>query len=317
MQLNNVTNLVSLNEDISKATPGLASYALVLKHPQSNIKNNFKNDLKDLEKDLNAHLIVSKLAANTVMDWCEGPLKNIFSTVVLKALAANLHLEPNDLLVIGYGKKIDCQTLMGKVRVRLHNDLEERGLVTELAKEENKFLWVIDFPLFSEPSEEAGELESTHHPFTAPHPEDRNLLGNPDSWKLARSLAYDLVLNGQEIGGGSIRIHEAKLQKFVLDQVLKLDRRHLSHMIEALQSGAPPHGGIALGIDRLISIICNTNSIRDVIAFPKGVEGKDPLSKAPVEISEEEKKMYHIKVIDDVKASDEQSTERVMLVENQ
>lgn len=184
---------------------------------------------------------------------------------------------------------------MGKVRLHLYNDLEERGLVAERAKEDNKFLWVVDFPLFT-PNDATGELDSTHHPFTAPHPEDTHLLANKESRTLARSLAYDLVLNGQEIGGGSIRIHEAKLQKFVLDDILKLDRQHLKHMIEALQSGAPPHGGIALGIDRLMSIICNTNSIRDVIAFPKGLDGKDHLSKAPCEISEEEKKLYHIKI---------------------
>jgi aspartyl-tRNA synthetase len=300
MQLQNVTSLISLNEELSKANPDLAAYALVFKNPQSNVKNNLKKDLKELDKDLNANLVVSKLAVNEVMEWVEGPLKNLFTEVVLKALAANLHLEPNDLVLIGYGKKTDCQTLMGKVRQRMYIDLEERGLVPELAKEENKFLWVIDFPLFT-PNDELNILESTHHPFTAPHPEDSSLLINPESRHLARSLAYDLVLNGQEIGGGSIRIHDAKLQKFVLDDILKLERKHLSHMIEALQSGAPPHGGIALGIDRLMSIICNTPSIRDVIAFPKSFEGKDPLSKAPTEISDDEKKMYHIKIIEDVK----------------
>lgn len=186
---------------------------------------------------------------------------------------------------------------MGRVRLHLYKDLENRGLVAELAKEENKFLWVIDFPMFTE-NEETGQLESTHHPFTAPHPEDKDLLKNPESRAFARSLAYDLVLNGQEIGGGSMRIHEAAFQEFVLDEILKLDRNHLKHMIQALGSGAPPHGGIALGIDRLMSIICNTETIRDVIAFPKGLEGKDPMSKAPCEISEEEKQMYHIKIVE-------------------
>lgn len=186
---------------------------------------------------------------------------------------------------------------MGKVRTHLYSDLEQRGLVVERVKEDNKFLWVVDFPMFTL-NDDTNELESTHHPFTAPHPEDVHLLVNEGTRCIARSLAYDLVLNGQEVGGGSIRIHEAKLQKFVLDEILKLDRQHLKHMIEALQSGAPPHGGIALGIDRLMSIICNTDSIRDVIAFPKGLEGKDPLSKAPCEISEEEKKLYHIKIVE-------------------
>lgn len=196
---------------------------------------------------------------------------------------------------------------MGKVRNLAYTDLENRGLVAERSSEENKFLWVTDFPMFSL-NDETNEFESTHHPFTAPHPEDMHLLTKPETRVHARSLAYDLVLNGQEIGGGSIRIHEPKLQKFVLDDILKLDRNHLSHMIEALQSGAPPHGGIALGIDRLMSIICNTNSIRDVIAFPKALEGKDPLSKAPCEISEEEMKLYHLKIVETVKEGDNQKS---------
>ena len=94
-----------------------------------------------------------------------------------------------------------------------------------------------------------------------------------------------------------MRIHDPKLQKMVLDEILKIDYTHLQHLIDALESGAPPHGGFAIGVDRLMSIICNTKSIRDVIAFPKGLEGKDHMSKAPVPISEEEKKMYHISVI--------------------
>lgn len=130
---------------------------------------------------------------------------------------------------------------MGKVRLSLYDDLGVRGLVDEHSKENNKFLWVVDFPMFAK-NDVTDELESTHHPFTAPNPEDKHLLEFPESRILARSLAYDLVLNGQEVGGGSIRIHEAKLQKFVLDEVLKLERQHLKHMTEALQSGAPPHG---------------------------------------------------------------------------
>lgn len=197
---------------------------------------------------------------------------------------------------------------MGKVRTYLYNDLEQRGLVTERSKEDNNFVWIVDFPMFTK-NEETNVLESTHHPFTAPHPEDKHLLLKEDCQVSARSLAYDLVLNGQEIGGGSIRIHKAELQKFVLDKILKLDRQHLNHMIEALQSGAPPHGGIALGIDRLMSIICKTESIRDVIAFPKGFEGKDPLSKAPCEISEEEKKLYHIQIVDRVEKKISEATQ--------
>lgn len=108
------------------------------------------------------------------------------------------------------------------------------------------FLWIVDFPLFL-PNEETGQLETVHHPFTAPHPDDVHLLESRDTLEICRSLAYDLVLNGQEIGGGSIRIHDADLQRKVLNDILKLDSDHLTHLIEALESGCPPHGGIALG----------------------------------------------------------------------
>lgn len=109
MQLQNVTNLVGLNEDLANAIPGFAAYAIVLKHPQSNVKNSLKAELKAFEKDFGAHLVVSKVAvADSIMDWVEGPLKNLFTSVVLKALAGNLHLEPNDLIVLSYGRKVDC-----------------------------------------------------------------------------------------------------------------------------------------------------------------------------------------------------------------
>lgn len=158
------------------------------------------------------------------------------------------------------------------------------------------FLWVIDFPMFSLPSSPNQPLESVHHPFTAPHPEDTDLLLDSNAHTRIRSQAYDLVLNGQEVGGGSIRIHQAEMQMRVLDEILRIHHSHLSHLLDALATGCPPHGGIALGLDRLLAIVCGAQSIRDVIAFPKSLDGKDALSKAPVPISEEELKMYHIQV---------------------
>lgn len=111
MQLQNVTNLVALNEVLVEATPGFAAYAIVLKNPQSHIKNNSRKALKEFEKDLKAHLVISKITSETIMEWIEGPLQNLLTSVVLKALAANLHLEPNDLIIMGYGKKADCVSL--------------------------------------------------------------------------------------------------------------------------------------------------------------------------------------------------------------
>lgn len=108
-----------------------------------------------------------------------------------------------------------------------------------------------------------------------------------------RSLAYDLVLNGNEVGGGSIRIHDSFLQRKIL-KLLKIHSNTLEHMLHMLSSGCPPHGGIALGLDRLLCTILKTQSIRDVIAFPKTFEGRDPISGAPSEITQKEKVMYHI-----------------------
>lgn len=122
---------------------------------------------------------------------------------------------------------------------------DTKGLPKE-ADDRFHFLWVVDFPLFLR-NDETGELETAHHPFTAPHPDDMHFLDSPNTFEQCRSLAYDLVLNGQEIGGGSIRIHDASLQRRILNDILKLNSDHLMHLIEALDSGCPPHGGIALG----------------------------------------------------------------------
>lgn len=135
---------------------------------------------------------------------------------------------------------------MGKFRLDLISNYTENGIIPKVTDDIFEFLWVVDFPLFTL-NTQTGQLETTHHPFTAPHPEDLHLLESPDTYDQCRSLAYDVVLNGQEIGGGSIRIHNAKFQKRILDDILQLETKHLSHLIAALESGCPPHGGIALG----------------------------------------------------------------------
>lgn len=136
---------------------------------------------------------------------------------------------------------------MGKIRLELIEASCKIGKL-KINDDIHEFLWIVDFPLFI-PNNETQQLETVHHPFTAPHPADMHLLESNDTKLLeqCRSQAYDLVLNGNEIGGGSIRIHDGNLQRKVLNEILKLDTDHLTHLIEALESGCPPHGGIALG----------------------------------------------------------------------
>lgn len=155
---------------------------------------------------------------------------------------------------------------MGKVRLRIATILERTNILPPRSNIKDNFLWIVDFPLFMKNNQ--NQLESVHHPFTAPHPDDIEFLQTPDKHTTIRSQAYDLVLNGQEIGGGSIRIHNAIQQKKVLCDILKIDTAHLQHLLNALESGCPPHGGIALGKDkkRFHTISCNFNSTKNIIS---------------------------------------------------
>ncbi|PWY98386.1 hypothetical protein BCV70DRAFT_232932 [Testicularia cyperi] len=196
-------------------------------------------------------------------------------------------------------------TALGDLRKALAAALVEGGL---LELRGDTFAWVTEFPLFTMADDDKNALsalssgnaesrrwQSSHHPFTAPLAEDVDLLlsSSPtldnDAIARIRGQHYDLVLNGQEIGGGSVRIHAKHVQETVFEHVLKLDadeRARFGHLIHALDCGAPPHAGIALGFDRLMAILCNTVSIRDVIAFPKQANGYDPLFGSPAPLPE-------------------------------
>lgn len=192
-------------------------------------------------------------------------------------------------------------------------------------------LWVIDFPMFERSEDDDGNilesgdkisLSATHHPFTAPRAdhavlldeilasveaaatssEKKSLLEDPEvAEKLLEITAqhYDIVCNGWELGGGSIRIHQAKLQQAVFEDVLELptlQRQSFEHLLQALSHGAPPHGGIALGLDRLVAILCGAPSLRDVIAFPKSSTGNELMTNALGPVLPEQLEEYHIQV---------------------
>ncbi len=171
----------------------------------------------------------------------------------------------------------------------------DRGLMDQ---NQYEFLWVTDFPLFSW-DEEAGRLQSEHHPFTSPNPDDLHLI---DQAPLKmRSSGYDVVLNGYEIGGGSQRIHDSDLQQKIFE-CLKLTPDELKtkfgFFLEALSYGTPPHLGLALGLDRIIMILTQTENIRDVIAFPKTQKGSDLMLECPSPVAKQQLKELEITVKD-------------------
>ncbi|RKP15147.1 tRNA synthetases class II-domain-containing protein [Piptocephalis cylindrospora] len=194
----------------------------------------------------------------------------------------------------------EATTTMGRMRLEVARILEEAGRMTKDPDQLN-FLWVQDFPLLTRVESAEGKNDSggwiaTHHPFTAPVIEDIPLLYTNHPEKI-RGQHYDLVLNGVEVGGGSIRIHSAELQKRIFSLILGQggkEQERFQHLLDALSSGCPPHGGIALGLDRLVAMLCGTSSIRDVIAFPKTSSGHDPMIGSPSSVSATTLEVYGI-----------------------
>ncbi|KAJ8270234.1 hypothetical protein GJAV_G00111940 [Gymnothorax javanicus] len=291
--------------DVSEALQGTEVGFLreALSHPEGCVQaicvpdgaNHLKS--KDLESIRQTALTQFNQEVSVVVLKADGswksPLSKHLPDSVKQQLLQKMQAKAGDLLLLAAGGVENVRPLLGKVRLQCADMLEAKGVAVRDPSALN-FLWVVDFPLFLPKEEDPGQLESAHHPFTAPHPDDEHLLHSQPH--KVRSQHYDLVLNGNEIGGGSIRIHKASMQQYVLEKILKEDVSLLSHLMEALDSGAPPHGGIALGLDRLVAIIVGAPSIRDVIAFPKSFRGHDLMSGAPDFVSEEELRPYHVHV---------------------
>jgi aspartyl-tRNA synthetase len=228
-------------------------------------------------------------------EW-KSPIVKFFSDAEKAALAAKLKIEEGDLILFAADQWLNACEILGEIRRYCANLLMEQG---KLALDPNRFdfLWVVDFPLLHFDKEQS-RWYSSHHPFTAPVAEDIPMLKTDP--KKVRGQHYDVVVNGVELGGGSIRIHQPDVQKTVFEDVLKIPpdetKLRFGYLLEAFRYGAPPHGGIALGFDRLCAILCGTPSIRDVIAFPKTAKGVDLMTDSPAPVTPKQLRELHLEL---------------------
>ena len=229
-------------------------------------------------------------------EW-KSPIVKFFSEAEKAALSSKLGTAEGDMVFFAAAPWEKACAILGRIRLEAAALLQKSGKL-ELRPDDWRFLWVVDFPLMTFDPEQKRYL-ATHHPFTAPVPEDAALL-EPAPEKV-RGQHYDVVLNGMELGGGSIRIHQPALQKRVFEEVLKIPadvvESRFGYMLRAFTYGAPPHGGIAFGLDRIAALLCGTTSIRDVIAFPKTQKGQDLMAGSPTPVTPRQLKELHIQTV--------------------
>ena len=220
----------------------------------------------------------------------QSPIVKFLPETVLQQLLDRLDAQDGDLIFFGADRARVVSEALGALRCRLGEDLN-------LYTREWAPLWVVDFPMFE--AEDDGSLSALHHPFTAPSCSPEELKVNPES---ALSRAYDMVLNGTELGGGSIRIHDQRMQQAVFD-LLGIDaaeqREKFGFLLDALKYGCPPHGGLAFGLDRLIMLMVDADSIRDVIAFPKTQSAQCLMTDAPGKVSAPQLRELSIRIRED------------------
>jgi len=228
-------------------------------------------------------------------EW-KSPIVKFFTDAEKQALTTKLEIQEGDLILFAADQWLNACEILGKIRLYCADVLKAQGKLT-IDPNRFDFLWVVDFPLLSYDKEQS-RWYSSHHPFTAPVADDIPLL--KEDPKKVRGQHYDIVVNGVELGGGSIRIHQPDVQKTIFEDILQIppDETQLrfGYMLEAFKYGAPPHGGIALGFDRLIAILCGTTSIRDVIAFPKTAKGTCLMTDSPAQVSPRQLRDLYLEV---------------------
>ncbi len=249
-----------------------------------------RKDIDALEDTVKIYGAFGLAWAKVKEDGWSGPISRFFEGDDRLGLESAFGAESGDLLVMVAADRQVANTSLGRLREKLGKDL---GLIDE---DDFQFVWITDFPLFAY-EEAEDELHSMHHPFTAPRPEDVELLdGNPEG---VIAQAYDLVLNGSEIGGGSVRIHRQEVQQKIFDLLGFTEeeaREKFGFLLDAFQYGPPPHGGIAFGMDRLVSILTGKQNIRDVIAFPKTQKAADIMAGAPSYVDGDQLDELHLSV---------------------
>jgi aspartyl-tRNA synthetase len=228
-------------------------------------------------------------------EW-KSPIVKFFNDAEKAALTSKLKIEEGDLILFAADQWLTACEILGKIRLYCADVLKGQGKLVIPADQFN-FLWVIEFPLLGFDREQ-NRWYSSHHPFTAPVADDIPLLKTDP--KKVRGQHYDIVVNGVELGGGSIRIHQPDVQKTIFEELLAIPpeetKLRFGYMLDAFKYGAPPHGGIALGFDRLIAILCGVTSIRDVIAFPKTAKGTDLMTDSPSTVEPKQLRDLYLEV---------------------
>ena len=289
MEINDITNIFN-NTDFTVFKNVLENKGIVNAFVVKNAATNYSR--KDLDK-LTEYVKTYKASGLAYLKYNEevtGSIVKVLSETEINDIKNTLNVEDNDLVLIISGDKKIVKTSLGALRCKLARDLDL------IKKDDYKLLWVVDFPSF-EYSEEENRYVACHHPFTAPKDEDVDKLLTDKA--NCYSKAYDIVINGYEAGGGSIRIHDEKIQELMF-KALELSEEDIENkfgfFVDALKYGCPPHGGFALGLDRMTMLLSGTDNIKDVIAFPKTASASDLMCECPSNVDDKQLKELGLKI---------------------